>query len=205
MKIERFEKIKNLYLVKDNEEAIIVKKNAKLSILDIKKQFAKEKKPIDQQRKQIFKSQVAETIKIKPFEMKQYFLKNGDIENSNKAINLASENAVTNLKQIKNELTFFGQSFLEGFVSVFGIKMDKALDRYENNFMIIEEEELETGRKESFIVKFKDGVKRGVTPPIETMEKAREQLEIFYNNNKEKKRMVEYQPKNIQEEGSNEK
>lgn len=186
LKIERFEKISNLFLVKNDDKAIILKEDHNLSNDEIKSKFLTDSKPLSFQRNKLFKSQIINSIKAKPFELKQHFLSKGDIKNSQKASNLNNDNAVANHKQIKAELSFYGGSFLEGFLEVFGVKIDKALEKYEKDLLIIEEEDFELGTKESFIVKSTKGVIEKITPSIENMKVARQELDYFYERHQTK-------------------
>lgn len=182
MEIERFEKIKDLYLVKDKDHAVILKEGIGLSKSEIKEQFDKNKKPLAKQRSKLLKTQLMKDIKIKPFELKSHFLSKGMLDESNKAIYLNSDNALENNKQIKNELSFFGNSFMEGFLEVFGVKINNALEKYERNFLIIEEENINTGIKESFIVKCSKGIVEKATPAIDNITIARKELDTFLKN-----------------------
>ena len=46
-------------------------------------------------------------------------------------------------------MTFFGESFLEGFLGFYGLEVDNALDSYEHNLHVLETQEL--GQSSKFV------------------------------------------------------
>ena len=44
-------------------------------------------------------------------------------------------------------MTFFGESFLEGFLGFYGLEVDNALGRYEHNLHVLETQELGQSEK----------------------------------------------------------
>lgn len=45
-------------------------------------------------------------------------------------------------------MTFFGESFVEGFLGFYGLEVDNALGRYEHNLHVLEAQELGQSEKE---------------------------------------------------------
>lgn len=91
------------------------------------------------------------------------------------------------LKQIKNETEFFGLSFLEGFLEFYGIKLDMAVERYEKQLHIIEEENPRTHDKNASIIKSRNGIIDKIVT-LKDKKQANRELEKFYQRkNKEKK------------------
>lgn len=100
-----------------------------------------------QARQAILLENVKNEVRFQPFEVKQRFVERGDFENAAKVSKLQTDNPKKALQMIHSELAFFGQSFFEGFLDFYGIKCDNALDNHEKRISIIEEQQLDTGKK----------------------------------------------------------
>ena len=135
----------------------------------------------------MIKQHLNKSISIKDFELKQFFLKKGELGNSEKCHKLKSDKPNETLKQIKNETEFFGLSFLEGFLEFYGIKLDMAVERYEKQLHIIEEENPRTHDKNASIIKSRNGIIDKIVT-LKDKKQANRELEKFYQRkNKEKK------------------
>lgn len=185
MKFERWGDIPDKTLLVKNERGLILNPEFEsLSEEEKLQYFDRNSVAISEARKKMIKQHLNKSISIKSFELKQFFLKRGEVENSEKCHKLKSDKP---LKQIKNETEFFGLSFLEGFLEFYGIKLDLAVKRYEDKLHIIEEENPRTHDKNASIIKYEKGMIDKIVT-LKDKKQANRELEKFYQRkNKEKK------------------
>src|SRR5699024_3628754 len=153
MKVESWQGI-NGKLVHDDQKAIVVDDDQKLTdqkqlqaILD------QDGQPIYEDRQALIKKTVKSQLKTEPLKRSGWFNRLQDSQNAKKAEKLVSDKPTHQYKQIKNEMTFFGESFLEGFLGFYGLEVDNALDRYEHNLHVLETQELGQSEKEYYLAK----------------------------------------------------
>jgi hypothetical protein len=106
-------------------------------------------------------------------------------QNAKKAEKLVSDKPTHQYKQIKNEMTFFGESFLEGFLGFYGLEVDNALGRYEHNLHVLETQELGQSEKEYYLATGENGRVNLATDPLPSQQIAEEQLDKFYQHEPE--------------------
>jgi len=107
--------------------------------------------PLPEARQTLLMDGVKEKVTLSPFELKQHFVERGDFVSAQKVGRLKTDRPEKALKTIGAEISFFGQSFLEGFLDFYGIKCDTALKRYERRIGIIEEQHLDTGQRKASV------------------------------------------------------
>lgn len=73
-------------------------------------------------------------------------------------------NAKPTNKTFVNEMKLAGESMFEGFLEVFNIERNKAVDQYKNRLHYIETQENEDEPRKSFVGKFRDNKLVKVTP-----------------------------------------
>lgn len=188
MKFERWGDIPDKTLLVKNEQGLILDPEFEgLSEQEKLQYFDRNSVAIPEARKKMIKQHLNKSINITGFELKQFFLKKGELGNSEKCHKLKSDKPKETLKQIKNETEFFGLSFLEGFLEFYGIKLDMAVERYEKQLHIIEEENPRTHDKNAFIIKSRNGIIDKIVT-LKDKKQANRELEKFYQRkNKEKK------------------
>lgn len=188
MKFERWGDIPDKTLLVKNERGLILNPEFEgLSEQEKLQYFDRNSVAISEARNKMIKQHLNKSISIKGFELKQFFLKRGEVENSEKCHKLKSDKPKETLKQIKNETEFFGLSFLEGFLEFYGIKLDLAVKRYEDKLHIIEEENPRTHDKNASIIKSRNGIIDKIVT-LKDKKQANRELEKFYQRkNKEKK------------------
>ncbi|MGJ3765192.1 hypothetical protein ACLOB7_11035 [Levilactobacillus brevis] len=174
-------------LVYEDEKAIIVdeaddiKDTKKLS-----KQLAEKGQPIKEVRHQLLKNSIKKNIKTDPLKLSSWFNRKYDSDNAKKTEKLESNKPTRQYKQIKNELTFFGESFLEGFLGFYGLEVDNALARYENNLQIIETQDLGlSNEKKYYLGQSKKGELKLATSELPSQQIAKEELNKFYSRQQE--------------------
>ncbi|MGX6409892.1 hypothetical protein [Weissella confusa] len=137
------------YVVHDKEKGVIVRDNKLDNANDIIDQKGV---PVDEARRKLFKNTLKKNIKIEPVQLAGYFESKYDPENAKKVAKLDSDSATKQFKQIKNEMQFFGESFLEGFLGFYGIKLDNALERYEHNYHVLEVDDISNPKQTDYYI-----------------------------------------------------
>lgn len=186
MKKESWQGIKGSLVYEDDkaiivEEADDIKDTEKLS-----KQLAEKGQPIKEARHQLLKNSIKKNIKTDPLKLSSWFNRKYDSDNAKKTEKLESNKPTRQYKQIKNELTFFGESFLEGFLGFYGLEVDNALARYENNLQIIETQDLGlSNEKKYYLGQSKKGELKLATSELPSQQIAKEELNKFYSRQQE--------------------
>lgn len=185
MKIENWQDVDE-HLVVDNDKAIIVKDSKLLDNLEaVKAEMQKSGKPVREVRNKLVQKSVKSKVKTDPLKISGWFDRKHESDNAQKAEKLQGNKPVRQYKQIKNEVQFFGESFLEGFLGFYGLEVDNAVGRYEHNLHILETQELGSSEKEYYLAQVKDGEQKRVTDNFPSREVAEEELNKFYGRSRE--------------------
>lgn len=185
MKIENWQDVDE-HLVVDNDKAIIVKDSKLLDNLEaVKAEMQKSGKPVRKVRNKLVQKSVKNKVKTDPLKISGWFDRKHESDNAQKAEKLQGNKPVRQYKQIKNEVQFFGESFLEGFLGFYGLEVDNAVGRYEHNLHILETQELGSSEKEYYLAQVKDGEQKRVTDNFPSREVAEEELNKFYGRSRE--------------------
>lgn len=194
MKVESWQGI-NGKLVHDGQKAIVVDNDQALTdqkqlqaILD------QDGQPIDEVRRAMIKKTVKRQLKTPPLKLRGWFNRHQDSQNAKKVEKLVSDKPTHQYKQIKNEMTFFGESFLEGFLGFYGLEVDNALGRYEHNLHVLEAQELGQSEKEYYLA----------TDPLPSQQIAEEQLNKFYQREPEETQAEQIQLRTSEDDGKEE-
>ena len=184
MKVESWQGI-NGKLVHDAQKAIVIDDQALTDQKQLQAILEQDGQPIDEVRQAMIKKTVKRQLKTKPLKLSGWFNRHQDSQNAKKAEKLVSDKPTHQYKQIKNEMTFFGESFLEGFLGFYGLEVDNALDRYEHNLHVLETQELGSSEKEYYLAQVKSGELKQVTKSLPNREIAEEELNKFYQREPE--------------------
>ena len=186
MKKESWQGIKGS-LVYEDDKAIIVDETDNIEDTEkLSKQLAEKGQPIKEVRHQLLKNSIKKNIKTDPLKLSSWFNRKYDSDNAKKTEKLESNKPTRQYKQIKNELTFFGESFLEGFLGFYGLEVDNALARYENNLQIIETQDLGlSNEKKYYLGQSKKGELKLATSELPSQQIAKEELNKFYSRQQE--------------------
>lgn len=186
MKVERLQGIKGK-LVHDDQKAIVVDDDQNLTDRrQLQEVLDQDGQPVAEARQAMIKKTVKRQLKIEPIKLSGWFNRHQDSHNAKKVEQLVSEKPTHQYKQIKNEMTFFGESFLEGFLGFYGLEVDNALGRYEHNLHVLEVQELGQSEKEYYLAATnKQGDLRIATEPLPNQQIAEEQLDKFYQREPE--------------------
>lgn len=186
MKKESWQGIKGS-LVYEDDKAIIVDETDDIKDTEkLSKQLAEKGQPIKEVRRQLLKNSIKKNIKTDPLKLSSWFNRKYDSDNAKKTEKLESNKPTRQYKQIKNELTFFGESFLEGFLGFYGLEVDNALARYENNLQIIETQDLGlSNEKKYYLGQSNKGELKLATSELPSQQIAKEELNKFYSRQQE--------------------
>ncbi|PND40995.1 hypothetical protein B0W51_07650 [Leuconostoc mesenteroides] len=186
MKKESWQGIKGS-LVYEDDKAIIVDETDDIKDTEkLSKQLAEKGQPIKEVRHQLLKNSIKKNITTDPLKLSSWFNRKYDSDNAKKTEKLESNKPTRQYKQIKNELTFFGESFLEGFLGFYGLEVDTALARYENNLQIIETQDLGlSNEKKYYLGQSKNGELKLSTSELPSQQIAKEELNKFYSRQQE--------------------
>lgn len=186
MKKESWQGIKGS-LVYEDDKAIIVDETDDIKDTEkLSKQLAEKGQPIKEVRHQLLKNSIKKNIKTDPLKLSSWFNRKYDSDNAKKTEKLESNKPTRQYKQIKNELTFFGESFLEGFLGFYGLEVDNTLARYENNLQIIETQDLGlSNEKKYYLGQSNKGELKLATSELPSQQIAKEELNKFYSRQQE--------------------
>lgn len=186
MKIENWQDVDE-HLVVDNDKAIIVKDSKLLDNPEaLKAEMQKSGKPVREVRSKLVQKSVKSRVKTDPLKISGWFDRKHESDNAQKAEKLQGNKPVRQYKQIKNEMQFFGESFLEGFLGFYGLEVDNAVGRYEKNLHILETQELGSSEKEYYLAQVKNGEQKRATDNLPSREVAEEELNKFYGRSRER-------------------
>lgn len=142
--------------------------------------------PIPHIRKQFTREEVAPSIEVKPFVLRQHFLQQGNVEDARRVEQVDLTAIHVKGGRIANEVSFAGTSFLEGFLSVYGIELERAVKRYEEKLHLFETIDRERKQRTVFIGRLKQGELEQLSPSYENEQQAKIQLEAMKQVEKER-------------------
>lgn len=168
-------------LVHDDQKAIVIDDAQALTDQEqLQAILEQDGQPIDEVRQAMIKKTVKHQLKTEPLKLSGWFDRHQDSQNAKKAEKLVSDKLTHQYKQIKNEMTFFGESLREGFLGFYGLKVDNALGRYEHNWHVLEIQELGPSEKKYYLATSENGHVKLATDPLPNQQIAEEQLDKFY-------------------------
>ncbi|MDM7538018.1 hypothetical protein QUD55_11110 [Lactococcus lactis] len=188
MKSEKWQGISGT-LIHDETKGIIIDKNEKSDSLDyFSEKLKTDGKPLKEVREKMIKDSIKRDLKTNPLHLKAWFDKKYDSDNSEKSKEINSDKPTLQYKQIKSDISFFGESFLEGFLGFYGFELDNAVSRYESNLQIIETKELVIDDEAKyFLGTSQKGEFKKATSELPSKSIAEEELQKFFS--KEKKQV----------------
>ena len=142
--------------------------------------------PLSQIRKQLAEEEVSSSIEVKPLVLRQHFLQQGNITDANRVDQVDVTAIRVKGGRIVNEVAFAGASFLEGFLSVYGIELERAVRRYEEKLQLFETLDQERKQRAVFVGRLKHGELEQLSPSFETEQQAKIQLEAMKQVEKER-------------------
>lgn len=180
---------KQYIIVHDNSKGVILEEGeSSLKRADYQKLIRNRGRPIEQVRTDMCKREVEQDIEINSIKLKRHFHGNADFESAENVEKVNFQNFKINTKKFTNELTFMGESFLEGFLGFYGMELNSAIDRYEKRLQVYESIDLDTGEKMVYIVKLRNGKRQNLSPDMKTIENAQKKLREFEQTLEKKQR-----------------
>ncbi|RAK47851.1 hypothetical protein BHX94_12275 (plasmid) [Macrococcoides bohemicum] len=144
---------------------------------------------LEETRREYSRRNVSTENLVTESKLRKYFEENGD-DNNLKVLNnvrIDFETINRSADVLKNELSLFGTSFMEGALSVFNIELDIAVEKYENRLHVIENKDYSTKKINYDISFLKKGERKILSPKYEEKEKAIKKLEQFEEKQEKKK------------------
>ncbi|MDE1548531.1 hypothetical protein [Jeotgalibaca caeni] len=164
------------------------------SYAEQKRLLQEEGQPLATLRKALLEQEANRTVTINPVRLQRFLENRGERESISKVKTIDFSKFHMHTKAIFNELTFIGASVAQGFIEFYGIEMAGIVEAYERRLRIIEEEEMETGKRSVYIGKISQGNVRYFSPNLETIESAQETLRHFQEKQAIKNRVATDSP-----------
>ena len=152
MRAEKYEGIDKALVIDDRGEKAVISKGEDLEDeTQLANQLQARGKSVNQAREELITKSLTNKLKFAPVRLKEYFAERNLSDEAKKVDKLTSTVPSQNFKKISNEVEFFGQSFLEGFLDFYGIELDNAVKYYEKRLHIIEQVDLNNHHKAYYL------------------------------------------------------
>lgn len=152
MRAEKYEGIDKALVIDDRGEKAVISKGEDLEDeMQLANQLQARGKSVNQAREELITKSLTNKLKFAPVRLKEYFAERNQSDEAKKVDKLTSTLPSQNFKKISNEVEFFGQSFLEGFLDFYGIELDNAVKDYEQRLHIIEQVDLNNHHKAYYL------------------------------------------------------
>ena len=182
MRAEKYEGIDKALVIDDRGEKAVISKGEDLEDeTQLANQLQARGKSVNQAREELMTKSLTNKLKFPPVRVKEYFAERNQSDEAKKVDKLTSTVPSQNFKKISNEVEFFGQSFLEGFLDFYGIELDNAVKDYEKRLHIIEQVDLNNHHKAYYLGTVIDNDLKlaNEKEPLASREEAEEVLQKF--------------------------
>ena len=182
MRAEKYEGIDKVLVIDDRGEKAVISKGKDLEDkTQLANQLQARGKSVNQAREELITKSLTNKLKFAPARLKEYFAERNQSDEVEKIDKLTSTVPSQNFKKISNEVEFFGQSFLEGFLNFYGIELDNAVKDYERRLHIIEQVDLNNHHKAYYLGTVIDNDLKlaNEKEPLASREEAEEVLQKF--------------------------
>lgn len=182
MRAEKYEGIDKALVIDDRGEKAVISKGEDLEDkTQLANQLQARGKSVNQAREELITKSLTNKLKFAPVRLKEYFAERNQSDEAEKVDKLTSTVPSQNFKKISNEVEFFGQSFLEGFLDFYGIELDNAVKDYEQRLHIIEQVDLNNHHKAYYLGTVIDNDLKlaNEKEPLASREEAEEVLQKF--------------------------
>ena len=182
MRAEKYEGIAKALVIDDRGEKAVISKGEDLEDeTQLANQLQARGKSVNQAREELITKSLTNKLKFAPVRLKEYFAEHNLSDEAKKVDKLTSTVPSQNFKKISNEVEFFGQSFLEGFLDFYGIELDNAVKDYEQRLHIIEQVDLNNHHKAYYLGTVIDNDLKlaNEKEPLASREEAEEVLQKF--------------------------
>ena len=188
MRAEKYEGIDKVLVIDDRgEKALISKGEVFEDKTQIANQLQARGKSVNQAREELITKSLTNKLKFAPARLKEYFAERNQYDEVEKIDKITSTVPSQNFKKISNEVEFFGQSLLEGFLDFYGIELDNAVKDYERRLHIIEQVDLNNHHKAYYLGTVIDNDLKlaNEKEPLASREEAEEVLQKFSKSEEE--------------------
>lgn len=142
-------------------------------------------------RKQLIEQEVAPFVEVKPFTLRQHFLQQGNVADATHVERVQLSAIRVRSGRVVDEIAFAGTSFIEGFLSVYGLELERAVKRYEDKLQLFEILEREQRKRSLFVGRLKHGQLEQLSPNFDTEQQAKKTLlELKQQREKERAPIV---------------
>ena len=182
MRAEKYEGIDKALVIDDRGEKAVISKGEDLEDkTQLANQLQARGKSVNQAREELITKSLTNKLRFAPVRLKEYFAERNQSDEAKKVDKLTSTVPSQNFKKISNEVEFFGQSFLEGFLDFYGIELDNAVKDYEQRLHIIEQVDLNNHHKAYYLGTVIDNDLKlaNEKEPLASREEAEEVLQKF--------------------------
>ena len=182
MRAEKYEGIDKALVIDDRGEKAVISKGEDLEDeTQLANQLQARGKSVNQAREELITKSLTNKLRFAPVKLKEYFAERNQSDEVKKVDKLTSTVPSQNFKKISNEVEFFGQSFLEGFLDFYGIELDNAVKDYEQRLHIIEQVDLNNHHKAYYLGTVIDNDLKlaNEKEPLASREEAEEVLQKF--------------------------
>ncbi|HIY91328.1 MAG TPA: hypothetical protein H9820_00100 [Candidatus Companilactobacillus pullicola] len=189
MRAEKYEGIDKVLVIDDRGEKAVISKGEDLEDkTQLSNQLQARGKSVNQAREELITKSLTNKLKFAPARLKEYFAERNQSDEVEKIDKLTSTVPSQNFKKISNEVEFFGQSFLEGFLDFYGIELDNAVKDYERRLHIIEQVDLNNHHKAYYLGTVIDNDLKlaNEKEPLASREEAEEVLQKFSKSEAER-------------------
>lgn len=189
MRAEKYEGIDKVLVIDDRGEKAVISKGEDLEDkTQLTNQLQARGKSVNQAREELITKSLTNKLKFAPARLKEYFAERNQSDEVEKIDKLTSTVPSQNFKKISNEVEFFGQSFLEGFLDFYGIELDNAVKDYERRLHIIEQVDLNNHHKAYYLGTVIDNDLKlaNEKEPLASREEAEEVLQKFSKSEAER-------------------
>lgn len=189
MRAEKYEGIDKVLVIDDRGEKAVISKGKDLEDkTQLANQLQARGKSVNQAREELITKSLTNKLKFAPARLKEYFAERNQSDEVEKIDKLTSTVPSQNFKKISNEVEFFGQSFLEGFLNFYGIELDNAVKDYERRLHIIEQVDLNNHHKAYYLGTVIDNDLKlaNEKEPLASREEAEEVLQKFSKSEAER-------------------
>jgi len=133
-------------------------------------------KPIGAFRQECIQEEAEAQVEVKPLKLRQHFLQQGNLQNAEKVEQVDGKVFQGKPGRLLAEVSFAGTSFLEGFLSVYGMELDQAVKRYEEKLQLFEVEQREKQQKAIIIGRIRKGDLEQLSGGFPTVQQAKRKL-----------------------------
>lgn len=188
MKAEKYEEFESILVTDDDKTKAIISNEKEIKDREkLAERLRLEGKSINYIRETLVTKGLTNTLEVKVQKLKNYFRDHHMSDEAQKVDKLTFKDSSQNFRKITNEIEFFGQSFLEGFLDFYGVELSNAVNDYEKRIHIIEQVDLNNNHKRYYLgtIENNDVKLANEDQPLSSKQDAEQLKEELYSYKKE--------------------